>query len=388
MTKHEFWSEIKVFNFDALDARYLTAEENKFTEAVKAISDCNEDKGVSLLKKLYRTAHCESIKRASSKILFQQLYWNDKFHDIHKLGLNNNEGIDASYRRMADILRRQNIKEIDFIASKHVDKMSLSISGSPVVRVKVNGIERNFWLDTGALMSCVSEKTAQVCGLEVEKDSQVDVESSTDGKVSVDCGFAEKLTLGNCEVSQLPLLVLPNEALTIEMPGSHDNIIINGLIGWDIIKHLDVTLNYKAGEILINKPQVDETLEKNIIMDGYLIVKGNDSHGSPLYLGSDTGANKTAFGEGFMHKFKHVELERETNRVGGITGFIEKENDLMKSFDFKINGKKFSLERVHKSLNQACTFFTLDGIIGSDICQDGCLRIDYTNRHFSVFKYE
>ncbi|MBI9015128.1 MAG: aspartyl protease family protein [Clostridiales bacterium] len=386
MDSNKFWSKIKNFNYGALKKEELLDEQDTFLQAIKAIDTGDKEKSVELLTKLYRDSNCQETINHSARLLFQQLFWADRFDKIKSLELDTMEAIEESYRKISVALEQNKNKNITFSSESYKDKLEFSISGSPIVGVEINGIKKDFWLDTGALLSVLSQETADLCQVRTDSNDEVIANSSTNEEMSVKFGWVENANVGNLSVENTPFIILPTENLTFADPSIEGIIKIDGIIGWDFIKYMNLKLDYKNGEYEIIKPVGEDVSNSNIIMDGYVIVRINCEKDNSLYFGVDTGASSTSFNECIFDKIKLVEVKKETKRVGGVSGFKEVEQKIIPKLKLKINKTEIELSDVANTLHKPCDFFELDGIVGSDLFRDGCLRIDYRNGIFEVIK--
>lgn len=386
MESNKFWSEMKTFNYRDIKQADMTSDQQVFVQALNALDKANDCLATERFASLYSSSEDSEMRDNASKLLFQNLYWNDKWDEIMKLELHNNEAIDLSYRQMAVILGSVANRAYTFTKKNYMDDLKLSISGSPIMNVCVNGINRSFWLDTGALMSVLSSETVELCNIKIDEKDEIEVQSSTSGKVMTKYTFVENFEVGNFKINSTPFLVLPIEALTIVHPVTEEVIKIDGIVGWDLIRYMNLKLDYKNGKYEISEPVHDGSLARNMLVDSYLVVKGSDKEGSPLYFGSDTGANKTSFDDSILSKIKHGHIRTQKHQVGGVTGFVEVEAKVLPELEFKINDIEFKLNDLKNATHSACSFFKVDGILGSDISRDACLTLDYLNRHFNITK--
>ncbi len=386
MDSNKFWTEIKKFNFKALSKEELLDDQDTFLQAIKALDTGKKEMSIELLTNLYRESNCQETVNNSARLLFQQLFWDDRFDKIKSLELDTMEAIEESYRKISVSLEQNKDRNITFSSDSYKDKLEFSISGSPIVGVEINGIKKDFWLDTGALLSVLSQETADLCQVRIDSSDEVIVNSSTDEDMSTKFGWVGNAKVGNLSVKDTPFIILPTENLTFADPSIEGIIKIDGIIGWDFIKYMNLKLDYKNGEYEIIKPVVEDITNSNIIMDGYVIVRLSCENDNPLYFGADTGASSTSFSECIFDKIKLDEVKKETKRVGGVSGFKEVEQKIIPKLKLKINKTVIELSDVANSLHKPCDFFELDGIVGSDSFRDGCLRVDYKNGIFEVIK--
>jgi len=386
MDNNKFWTEIKKFNYEILSKEELLDDQDTFLQAIRSIDTGNKERSVELLTNLYRESNCQETINHSARLLFQQLFWDDRFDKIKSLELDTMEAIEESYRKIAVSLEQNNDRNITFSDDSYKNKLKFSVTGSPIVAVEINGIKKEFWLDTGALLSVLSQESADLCQVRIDSSDEVTATSSTGEDMNTKLGWVDNTSIGNLTVEKTPFIILPTENLTFADPSIDGIIKIDGIIGWDLIKYMNLKLDYKNAEYEIMKPEDEDVSNRNIIMDGYVIVRISCENDTPLYFGADTGASSTSFSEPIFGKIKLDEVKKETKRVGGVTGFKEVEQKIIPKLKLKINKTEIELSDVSNTLHKPCDFFEIDGVVGSDILRDGCLRLDYRNGIFEVTK--
>ncbi len=385
MERQTFIEQIKRLEVTNMEAAGLSQDQLALRASIDAMVKGDQAGCIKNLKTVYQGQGDAELKGISAQLLFQQLFWDDRFQEIAELGLTADVAVDASYRAIALQLEKTQGRNPQYGADLHKDQLKLSISGSPIVDVVINGHAKSFWLDTGALLSVLSQETADLCGVVVREEDKLTVESSTDEQTQTTFGTVDRIQVGNFSAENTPFIILSTEALTISDP-SIETIKIEGIIGWDLIKYLDMNLDYKNGQYEIRKPVLKPELKKNLLMDGYVMVQLQSKEGHDLCFGLDTGANRTSFNTPLIGKVGIEDIDKEVSKVGGVGGFREIERGIIQDLSLSINGTPVHFAEMRSSAHSPCDFFEVDGVLGSDIGQDGGMRIDYLNRWFELVR--
>nr|WP_285867024.1 retropepsin-like aspartic protease [Mesobacillus maritimus] len=263
--------------------------------------------------------------------------------------------------------------------------MELSLSGCPTVKIVINGKQKSFWLDTGAGMSVISCSIAKECQIPIFREQEMVVGNSTNKKIATDLAFINTLDMGHLRIHNLPSLVIADDSLTFQFPHSNEVMVIDGIIGWDVLQHLYLEIDYKQREVVIQMPIPADNKANNLFFCGAPIVKVKSEERDPLYFGLDTGANQTHFGHPLLSKIKDPVIEKKTLYAGGLGDLKERELETLEYLSLQVNpNQNIEFHNLRIMLSNFCTFFKLDGVIGSDIARNGRLIIDYFNRSFAV----
>lgn len=379
-------NELKRFNYSSIVSETLTEDQRSLFDAVRSIDLGNLNEGIEQLVTLYQSSDNEEIAKQSAMLLFEQLYWNDETERIVSLKLDKEVCIDESCREVAATIQRNGGKNHNFSMSSHEAELKYSITGSPIVEVEINGERREFWLDTGAMVSVISQDVADACNVASSQDDEVSLGTATGESISSAFTLVDSVVVGNLEVERAPFIVLPTEALTISDPSLEETIKFDGIIGWDIIKYMNLKLDYANDTYTILKPVKEVNLRRNMLMDGYVVVRLKSSDDRPVYFGLDTGASATGFGEAIIDKLGIQETYNVMSRVGGITGFVDAERKVIPKLELNVNETEIALTDIKSLTHKPCNFFDLDGVIGIDMFKDGILRVDYQNGIFDIIK--
>jgi len=376
--------EIEKFDFVTLE---MSEEQKEFVSALKLITDGKENFGAEILKGLYSVSQDLSLRSGCAKILFELYFTKSEWQQLEMLGLLDDQSIDKSNRLIAKACSQFEQTTFSYLNNHICIPMILSISGSPTIEVMINGNRKCFWLDTGAGMTVISNSIVRDCEINIMKEEELEVGNSTNQNFRTDLAIIDSIVIQDLRIHNHPTLVLANELLTIQNPETKEMMKIDGIIGWDIIQHIFLEIDYGRKQVVIQKPKQKDGVENNLFFCGYPILKVKGQNQVPLYFGLDTGANKSHYGQPLLSKINDLKIEKRMILSGGLGDVKERALNSIENLIVYLNeNQAIHLHNVREMLTDLATFFKLDGVFGSDIAKDGRLVIDYTNRRFELVK--
>ncbi|MEK3797056.1 retropepsin-like aspartic protease [Peribacillus sp. FSL H8-0477] len=375
--------QLEKFDFSLLE---MKEEQKAFVSALTFITEGKEYLAIEGLKKLYGESHDLSLRSSCAKILFELYFTKSDWKQLKSLGLLDDPNVDQTNRFIAKACSQSEPTKISFLNDQIRIPMKLSSSGSPTIDVLINGKKKCFWLDTGAGMTVISMALAKECEINSLNDEGLEVGNSSNQHFRTDLAIIHSLVIQDLEIINQPTLVLANELLIIQNPKTEEIMKIDGIIGWDIIQHIFLEIDYGRIIVVIQKPKrKEEEGENNLFFCGYPIINVKGNNQVPLYFGLDTGANKTHFGQPLLSKIVNLKQEKRMILSGGIGDVKERELDRIENLVIYLNeNQSIHLHKVREMLTDLAAFFKLDGVFGSDIAKDGRMVIDYTNRKFEL----
>lgn len=376
----KFKNDIETFYFQNLE---LNGEELAFVKALDFIIAGEESSAIDYLRNLWRNSNDDLIRSSSAQILFD-LYFNEmEWNQIKKLGLLDEQCIDETNRTIAKQCSQVEKTKFSFSKDYICIPMKPSKTGSPTIEVTINGIKKWFWLDTGAGMTVISSSLAEACKIIKIPESDIQVGNSSDQNLNSDFAFVDLFEIEELKIENHPTLVIADNLLTMELPDGR--MTIDGFIGWDIIHHFVLELDYLKHQVIIHKHKIIADIEHNIFFCGYPIIKVKSENQIPLYFGLDTGANKTNFGQSLLLKLDNLQEQQRLIQHGGVGGVNEKYVKSIENLHLYFSTNQvIQFEKLNQGLSEYATFFKLDGVFGIDITKGKRLVIDYPNRNIKL----
>ncbi|MGD6964437.1 retropepsin-like aspartic protease [Fictibacillus phosphorivorans] len=368
---------LKTFRFHSDE---MNREFTDFASALEFLTEGKESLALKNLKHLYNHAQDISLRSCCAQLLFTLYYARSNWEQIELLDLLDEPSIVQSNKIIAKTRSQHEKTMFSFQENPSYLPMTLSLTGCPTITAKINGKKVCLWLDTGAEMTVLSHSLAQECGVSVWQNSGLEVENSSSKSFNTDFAFIDSIELGNCSILNQPSLILKDDFLRFQHPKTNEMMMIDGIIGWDIIQHIYLEIDYVRRQVLIQKPHKINTHEHNLFFCGSPIVKAKGENDIPLFFGLDTGANKSHFDEPLLSKIDNLKIKKRVVHAGGLGDVKKLEVDTIENLNVCLKeNQHIQLHNVRKVLAEFATFFKLDGILGSDIAKEGRLVIDYVN---------
>ncbi|NQY93751.1 MAG: aspartyl protease family protein [Campylobacteraceae bacterium] len=255
----------------------------------------------------------------------------------------------------------------------------------PRVKIKLDGRSFYFVLDTGASINVISQEVADHLTLKTSS-FKVKVETATKNSVLGKVGVLKTLKLGPAIFGNQVTLVLPNSDLESNILGINF-YQIDGIIGWPILKKLDLVFDFDKDEIIISKPFIKQNKNKNLIWlfeDPMVLTSEKKKHQKLLFL--DTGATNSQVTLNYIEKMSLQVNNWKYKKFNGLGGKGEAEKtaeipEVVFSFpSYVAHLKKVNLRIEHSD----CKLNPCDGRIGIDTAKNKRMHIDFSNSFFDI----
>jgi len=236
--------------------------------------------------------------------------------------------------------------------------------------------------DTGAAFSVMIASEANKYGVRI-LPGKVRTGTSTGIKVEGQMGLLD-LNLGNIEVKNAVVLVLPDSALTF----ANGAYVIRGILGFPVIYALK-KITIKDDKTLLVSQTHENKGDRNLALDGqYLLIRvkaGNDT----LPFLYDSGNSDTNLSARFFNKYKN-NIEGNCSKrkviIGGAGGMRETEVYLLDSLALSVGSSNYTLDSltVFSSDLMGYDIKYLYGNFGQDyVSKFSEMRIDFNSMNIS-----
>lgn len=261
-------------------------------------------------------------------------------------------------------------------------EMPQSIDDLPVIQVQINGHDIFLLIDTGFLITAVTESTAKRCGISV-KENVLEAGSPLGSSATSQFANIDALNIAGNEFLNKSCMIIPDAALDFH-ESYPDLPPIYGMIGWEIIRKLKWTIDFRNRRVLIESPK-KQSITKNMCCDFFPMIRVKINNKN-VVLGLDTGASITHFGKCIRPLFGGLEKTIKTSGGVGATQYEEEgsvipelrlsvgETEIMLENTFAYDDREYSLSKT----------FLLPGVLGKDIAKNSLLIIDYENRSLAI----
>lgn len=363
-----FINKINHTTWQCYDLSSASEDERLFTSAVKRYLHQDELSAERILRELLKKELTEELEELVDSLLSSILFWQNRFEEAKTLDLFSEPEIQPILSIYNDPNTRYEIRE-----PLSVFPMIKTPHGLPTIEVLINGIPVEMVVDSGAMLTTISQSVAEKCGISLH-DFSVKPKNAFNEEIAVDQATIASLDLGGLHIENKKCMVLPDEMFDFKSIGT-----INGTIGWEIIHKMKWSFDFSKKQILLEK-SIPTAKEKNLTCDFFPMVRISINN-REIVSGLDTGANQTILGKCLR---RTVHPSGKAKHILAVAGEVrETEMDVVDSLELCLGGQTLLLESVH--LRSTLDFpkphlFTLPCLLGIDLVKNSTLVIDFPNR--------
>jgi len=375
----DFRSAMENLDFQYLEsATEITKAQQEFADALRLAVDGNFAGAERQFSTLVKTAGDSAILADSQSILDNLRFFRSEWDSILTEQPDSTNGTDDN-RALAEAYRQFPKEQYEFPVQPQQVPLDFSLSGCPVIPVVINGHKYEFWLDTGASTSCLASDVAEDCGVTPIDVENTSAQTATSKRVAIQPAVINEVRIGDIIIKDHPAIILKKEDLEFKLLGLIRILKVDGIIGWNAIQNMDITLDYLNKSATIQQPVIDENMDRNLFWLGYPVVTVLSPAGIPLHFGLDTGANVTSLHKNILNKVDTLGIKKRSVLVGSAGGFEHVESFTLPALTM-LSGK-YALHYVNLTGHPltGAEFIQLDGTFGSDLPANGSVRIDCTN---------
>jgi len=376
---------------DALAAA-RTDSEKEFAEALGDLIAGDLEKAEQRFGKLRHTA-TDSIIRSGSRVIYTAtLQYQEKWDVLAAL---KSEATDArtdfsdkaSIELWADAYRNIPAKKFIFHSGSTRLPMSVSAVGTPLVPVRIGNKTYNFWLDTGSSLTMLASDVAVELNIKPLVPDTLEIVTST-GRVRANPSLVPELQIGQLVVQNAPAMIVEETMMQMREPRPIEqslHVKIDGIIGFDIIRQLDLEVDYGDNILRLRNPAASRPdTDRNLFWVGLPVVQLTSTDGVPLHFGLDTGAQLTFVTETLLDKLQLEAARIESRRVGGLGGEISLRAPVLPDLKVLVRGFPILFRGAVVRAPVYQVLASLDGVLGGDVWNSGIVRIDMTNGVFAI----
>jgi hypothetical protein len=385
-----FWHATTTLNFPVAWAVASTREERQLIDGLQLMFDGRLGDADSTIQPLLLAE--DTLVRHAARVAYDVLLsstaeWQRlaRFATSSPEVLRDAAGVEAWAPAFSAV--RSRIEFDDTVSTLPLLRAS---TGVPVVTIRVNGILKRFWIDTGSSITILSAPVAAECGVvPVTSDT---LESLTSvGRMAARPAVVASIQLGGVALTDIPAMIVDSTALTLR-PGNGlgaaaASLNIDGILGFDVIQRLDLTIDDIREQVVVRRPVAQSgrgQQPRNLLWFGLPIVKVLSERGVPIYLSLDTGAEET-YGTGtLITKTKTRAVQAERRMVNGFGKSTREQGVIVPKLRLFLGRTPLLFQRLFLYSAQYPTIFELDGTLGADVGRGGVVRIDMTNGRFEI----
>jgi hypothetical protein len=346
-----------------------------------------------LLDSLYAASSDSLIRYRSRIALSGVLYAQGKWERLATLPRDSrvyDTGVGpdrATLESWADLFRQLPPERVRFSATSSVVPLSRSALGTPLVPVLVNGRPRLFWLDTGSSFTMLSSDVASAAGIAPLTQDTLEIVTTT-GRVTARAGMLDSLHVGAVRFENHPAMIVDAGMLRLSVPsgpGESKIIVIDGIVGFDAIRRMDVEIDYAHDRVTLRQPaRRAGPAERNLFWIGYPLVRLRSTTGRLVHFGLDTGADETFATRTILEKVRAPRLIKDERRLEGLGGVATVRVEMIPETRLSLGGHAIRFRNLMVVPPRRTTFINLDGVLGTNAWTGARLRIDMTNGRVDI----
>ena len=399
-SRGDYWSNIALLDLASADATASTMEQKTFVAAMRTLMGGEPD-AAAVAFEILRAGAQDSLVQARARVgLTMALSWHSDWSamasispradsaDVRNAVASSTDplAISASVERWAHAFSMMPLPEYVLPEQAVVLPMRRSAFGTPVITVRINGRPHEFWLDTGASMTLLSSDVAIEAGAKLAAADTLAL-GVVGGHIEARAVYLDSLSIGPVQVRGLGAAIVNPENLRFDQRienGVRRQIRIDGMIGTDVLRHLDVVLDAGAETITIRRPRRTAVLTRNLFWVGYPVVRLVTREGLPMLFGLDTGAEATYVTSTLLKKLPRTRIATRRVTLTGIGA--EKKNTSWVARDVALSDGNYAIDlrNVPVMPEQRWTFVNFDGVLGSDVALTTRMHLDFTNGVFDI----
>ena len=242
-------------------------------------------------------------------------------------------------------------------------------NGVPLVPVTVNGKRTAFALDTGAGMTVLSSRFASDIGVSsVEPLNIQDIH----GIVLKGSLARADVDLGGIRIDGHPVAVL--DLGWLQLPE------VDGVLGWNAIRELRITLDNDRRVLLLEQPKGRATSRSEFVWVAKPVVRARAGNGLPLALFLDTGAYGSVIAPALAAAAGLRHGRDEAILLTSPSGKRQVATTTYWDAFLHVGGARV---RLHELLARP-QLQPFDGVLGADALTRGRVVIDFQAGEFSI----
>ncbi|HEX5736098.1 MAG TPA: aspartyl protease family protein [Blastocatellia bacterium] len=300
------------------------------------------------------------------------------------------QGLINFYRELAGI----EVHQVGGANSTNVP-FELGTDRRPYVKLKINGRDATFVIDTGSGFTVISKDAAKRFGVSEIARGGKSQGVGGDGKFQIIYGLIKSLQLGEARLRSVPCFIRPFHG-TKERPGESRS---DGFIGLSVLAHFLTELDYKDSVMRLNRQigqqpvplpaSVDETvIPFRTTQNGLISVETELDGNHRINAILDSGASSTVISTAAVERLKMRDqiIKGQTARVIGAAG-VSDNVELLFIRNCRVAGISQNNLRAlvldFGAINET-SGFEQSGILGGDFLRHYRVTIDFSRAQVTL----
>ena len=386
----EYWDALADLNLSALRTSAEGDAQQGFAHAMSLLADGDPEGAEREFIAGGEQRSDINVGIASQIMLATTLLYEHKWAELRSFTFSphlspSDKEILHDYQRWGLAFANVEPQRVSMSVDSALMPLRVSAIGTPTVKVKINGKQYDFWLDTGSSITVLNSDVAKEIGAALLSSENLAVRTFG-GSAPVKASFVRRIEIGPLLLENTPAVIVDAAQMVLKSAPDRPRVSgmrIDGIIGWDTIRQLDLLLDYTGGMLEIRRPVREGHSPHNLTWMGKPFVEVHTRRGETLHLTLDTGAQGSFLNALALDRTGATSTSSEST-VFGIAGTGTRADKVVRTLRLDVGGTPVSLEGVMVYGPTYSGMINCDGILGSDVARYGTIRIDATNGVFSV----
>jgi hypothetical protein len=386
----EYWDALADLNLTALRNTADGDAQQGFARGMSLLADGDAEGAEKVFASGSEQLSDATVGIASQIMLATTLLYEHKWAELRAFAFSphlsaSDKDIVHDYQRWGFAFANIEAQRITMSVDSMLMPLRMSAIGTPTIRVKINGKSYDFWLDTGSSITVLNSDVAEEVGAAVLSGENLAVRTFG-GSAPVKASFIRRIEIGPLLLENTPAVIVDVSHMILKSAPDQPRprgMRIDGIIGWDTIRQLDLLLDYTNGLVQIRRPVREGYSPHNLTWLGKPFVEVRTKRGETLHFTLDTGAQGSFLNALALDKTGAASTTSE-GTVFGIAGTGKRADKVIRTLPLDLGGRSVRLDGVMVYGPTYSGMINCDGIIGSDIARYGTIRIDATNGLFAV----
>lgn len=390
-----FWAAVSELDLRTAERHAPDGDHRRFARAIRQLLDGHMDDAEAPLAALAGATTDSILRTASHVALSAVLEYQGKWAALDSLSRTRDRSTLRAGRERAAIevwasrMRLAPVPTYSFPAGPVILPFYPATTGTPIVNVKVNGVSKWFWIDTGSSITLIASDVAAQTGVRPLSPDTLHMVTAV-GVANAQPAAIDRLDIGGLTIRGQQAAIVAADQLALDRgyaPGESGITRLDGVIGMDVVRRLDLQIDFLRRKVRLARPKPVPGVgdrDRNLLWLGYPVVRLEQRDGRPLYFGLDTGADRTYATEALLPKLPRRYLPKQRQTVTGFGGDTTMTVRTIPDLELSIRKRSFTLQEIAVHPPQRLTFLQLDGVIGMDTAAGLTMRIDMTNGLFGI----
>lgn len=388
-----YWELVARLDLDRAVRAAQSRDEVSLAESLRRATGGETVRAIDGLDSLARRTSTDSIVRGVSLVVLAGLLHTEhRWAELRALpvvpGIKRDSADLAGVEAWATAFAGAHEPRARFRVDSAIFPIVLSPLGVPMLPVEINGRRFLFWLDTGASMTMISDDVARATGIVPRTTDSLEAVTAV-GRLRVLPAMIDALHVGPLDWRNAPAMIVGNADFSVAepaAPGHSSRAQIDGIIGWDVIRQLDIRINHPGAVLTMRKPDRENLApsRRNLFWLGYPMVRVTSANGATSIFGLDTGLQESFVTRTFAEIAGLTPVKVEKHRIAAIGSDSIVGGEILRDVLLNVGTSKLSMRSVTVRVPVIASFVVLDGVFGSDIGAAGVVRVDATNGVYEV----